>query len=676
MGIFINLTNFLANWELTIGERFCLWVDKVIYSGVDAMYNVFNAIATINPSQIEGIDYVKDRLFILIGIFMIFRLTVSLLNYLVYPDKLSDSQNGLGATNLIKSIFISLALLSVVNLGFEKIYEFQDIILEEKVIDKLILGNDLNSNLITAEGYGSRLSTTIFSSFIVYKGENGGTFCADPNSESCVRYQTLLHNAIIGDDTTIDDFYGIVEDPDVIYNKFYSGLAGLFVIIMLLTFTVDVGVRIFKLLFYQIIAPIPIIMYMEPTKKEMLSKWFKGVIGTFVDLFIRIAMVFLSIVLISNLPNLLSVTLGSTNHLSGFSQGLAYFLMIVAILIFAKKVPALAKELLGINSDDLSINPFKKTGLGAAVGSFAGAALGSTFGFGKSLAKGEGVKKAVGAGVNGAYSGAVSGSHATNIKDVLARSRKAAGVGAAGGLAGGIAGGFNRIMSNTPNATGTDRTINRVEGAENRAQTIATMRNSAANLSSANKKMFARSKGEDRAQHIYNGINDRKNNYNSNKQKLDEINEKLRQADPSNVMEYNNLKSNQESLQNEISNYNSVSDSQYKDILEKEWDKEEKQYFEDMLKINYENESGDLSYIRDDLSDAEIAKLDNIINSSSKDDVCEFIKLREKLESDANNMEYTPGDIDDLGDIDKILIRSMNEANQLNNNQNGSNSRR
>ena len=109
-----------------------------------------------------------------------------------------------------------------------------------------------------------------------------------------------------------------------------------------------------KLGFLQLISPIPIISYIDPSssKNGMFSKWLKEVGKTYADLFIRLGAVYFAITLIAALMQ--NSDLGTTNFL-------ARVFIILGILIFANQIPKLIGDLLGVKIDgNFSLNPMRK----------------------------------------------------------------------------------------------------------------------------------------------------------------------------------------------------------------------------------------------------------------------------------------------------------------------------
>ena len=172
-------------------------------------------------------------------------------------------------------------------------------------------------------------------------------------------------------------------------------LIGCAVSYLIIMFTIQVGVRIIQLAYLQIIAPIPIMMYITTSGEDKLKKYFDQCITTFLDFFIRTAIIYFAIYAIDMLnsgnvvENIFAVAKFGNNI---FETGYIKIVMIIAILTFAKKVPNLLKEIFpslgGAAGFDYGLN-LKKTIndtiapaiFGAGVGAVGGLASNAIHGY-------------------------------------------------------------------------------------------------------------------------------------------------------------------------------------------------------------------------------------------------------------------------------------------------------
>ena len=193
------------------------------------------------------------------------------------------------------------------------------------------------------------------------------------------------------------------------FDFFTALLVGIGVIIYLVILAVDVVVRGFKLALLQLLAPIPIISYVDP-KDKIFNQWIKMYMSTFLELFIKLLAISIAV-------NLL--TMISSAEL--FDTALKTLVAIIAVLVFAKLFPSIISKIFGIDSMGGSFKDIMgmgKTALGFGAGAALGAGAGLITGaaaFGATKGQGFWQRAAAGAqglgsGISGALHGAGAGS--------------------------------------------------------------------------------------------------------------------------------------------------------------------------------------------------------------------------------------------------------------------------
>ena len=323
---------------------------------------------------IEDTQGIVNRISLIIGLFMVFRVTFAFVQYIVDPDAMLDKKKG--AANIIKKIIISIVLLGSTSTLFNLAFKAQDLIIDNQIIGKIIFnssssnGYDSDSLYSTPENsstFGGRLSAEVFSAFYRLNPEASPK---DSNQEDCKTWLTnddgnsgysklkekiaqnkgALHGyknspaAICLNEQDSSDEY--IVDFDA--GGFLALAFGIAVLYTIFIFTIQVGVRVIQLAYLQIIAPIPIIMYITPKGDEQLKKWGQQCSTTFLDFFMRCTIIYFAILVIQNIwetgfiGKLLSAGTESSN---GWETMYVGVIMIIAVLTFAKKVPNLIKEI-------------------------------------------------------------------------------------------------------------------------------------------------------------------------------------------------------------------------------------------------------------------------------------------------------------------------------------------
>ena len=183
----------------------------------------------------------------------------------------------------------------------------------------------------------------------------------------------------------------LVEKDKVSVDFIIGAISGIGIFVWLIYLCVELIIRKFKLILLEMIAPIPIISYVDPNDK-MFNQWGKMYISTYAELFIKLFAISFALELLRRVSDMVN------------GSGLELFFYIVAILVFAKLVPDMISKITGLN---ISSGSFKDImGMGKKVlGIGAGAAIGTAIG----VATGKGFGRVTGA-FKGAFRGAGSGS--------------------------------------------------------------------------------------------------------------------------------------------------------------------------------------------------------------------------------------------------------------------------
>lgn len=358
-------------------------LDHVVIFLIETLYNLIMMIADTNVLG-DLIYHYLGRIYVFLGIFMVFKLSFSMITYVINPDEFTDKGKGFG--KIISNVIISLILLVATPTLFNVAFDIQSDILNTNAVYQIVTGYKLEGNSEQAKEnnktMGKKIAYGIYSTF-VYKTDDPDNpsfevdlkgdvleiapeSCKDPNNPYClVKADTILAKA---NGKFSNQYWYLV-----------STICGVFVAYILLTFCFDTAVRSVKLGFLQIIAPIPILSLLDPKKgNDQLMKWVKECGKTFADLFIRLAGLFLVV-------DIIGVILGTNEDVKGMylysdpsmaqTNLFVRLFVIIGLLMFAKQMPQLISDLLGIKLDGDGFSLKKK--LGGLPGAGLGKALGA-----------------------------------------------------------------------------------------------------------------------------------------------------------------------------------------------------------------------------------------------------------------------------------------------------------
>ena len=440
-------------------------LDNVGYFFVEGIFNVFFTIVNADLFSGSLINQFYTRIQMILGILMIFRISITLLQMIVNPDMFKDKQKGAGS--LVKRVAVMLVLLSLIvplenipednnplnnqirsnGILFGFLYQFQNSVIQDNVLGKLILGSNVDSiseesgsDIANMSDVGAVMSSTVAKAFIkptlksdapdeintqedyqaniACPGEDGGDVGARPYfSENLLRANTLVNHV---NDTC-------QSNGEEVYVFDYTILGGLvssiIMTIIIIGFTLDIAVRAIKLAILRLIAPVPIISYISPGQEKdgAFGNWVKTLTSTYLSLFIRLAIIYfgayLIIVIFDGGFNIWP------NGTSFATSLLASIFIIIGILVFMKEAPKFFQDMLGIKGDGKLFSGIG-TMLGAAAltGGIAGSiASAAKTGYAEGQEMGHGkfrsALRGVGAGAGGFLGGTYLGGKALMTND-------------------------------------------------------------------------------------------------------------------------------------------------------------------------------------------------------------------------------------------------------------------
>ena len=395
-------------------------LNRGVYFLLSLMYQIFFNVASVQLFENETIKNFYGRVQLIIGVFMIFKLTISILQGIMDPDKFTNPKDGFGS--IITRVIVALVMLTLIvpinipnvenanslekyinNNGilFGALYSLQDRILTNNTLGRLILGtNDgmgdestdqfetQNEKLVSSANV---FATTILKGFFrinmlpdesrdsndesLQSNWYCGNNLSDDNKKAIEAYtnlststDTLLSDEMIYGDCEINDNilsslanaasnipvvgtlfenFGGESRYLFVFHWFPAIIVGIVFLVILVGFTVDIAIRSIKLSILRLLAPIPIISYIEPKSSKdggMFSSWVSALTSTYLDLFLRLAIVYFVIFLVQDMiAN--GIIINEANGVIGFISCIFIWL---GLFFFAKMAPKFIKDVLGL----------------------------------------------------------------------------------------------------------------------------------------------------------------------------------------------------------------------------------------------------------------------------------------------------------------------------------------
>lgn len=374
-----------------------VWFDKILrslFGTIDgilgwAASTLYTLIVQIANVDIFGnyIYTMMGRIYTFLAIFMLFKLSISVVNYVLNPDQLTDKSKGFG--KLIQNVIIVMALIIMTPQIFNWAYKLQAAILNTNVLYTIVTGHPNDSSydpsdlqgltskeivaILTknAKDSGDMIKYELLSTFIYNEHsedehtavKSDGTLCNKETKGSYSKaYDCLMDGDTINNTSgsSSDKHYGAKKGFRNEYKILVSTLCIGFAAYVFLVTAFDVALRCVKLGALQLMAPVPIISMLDPNsgKSGMFSKWLKECKNTYLSLFTRLISVYFAVEVIRGLTEPGRFVWYGTDVAVGF--GFVKVFVILGLLMFAKQLPKFIEDATGIKMDTGGLNLKKK----------------------------------------------------------------------------------------------------------------------------------------------------------------------------------------------------------------------------------------------------------------------------------------------------------------------------
>lgn len=447
------------------------YLDYVVYSFIPMLYKMILYLANVNLYDgNKTLAALTGRVYIIVGIFMLFKLSFSIIKYIADPNAFSDSAKGF--TNLVKNVVIALVLLVLVPYIFKVAYDIQKEIMVSNVIPNFITGSEDILDVNNFESEAKDIQFLMFSPFFSINygagGDNGPLRVCDPSLEDgkyplaniigtvdmalgtdgsgncllAVAEQMDADENIKASGIKITDFFktattdhrnfgslaplvtwSVDGESAINYMPVVSTICGGYLVFLLLSFCFDIGTRAIRLLFLQILSPIAILSSIDPTESSQNSKlkdWGSECLKTFLSVFLRLAIIFIIIQIFKVITEFIfykgleDQTYGGLPKPSGVENIFVFIFLVLGSFQAAKNLPGMIEKAFGIKmSGELNLNPFKNPfvagAAGLGVGAVAGGLTGGMAAFSTARNMDEGVGRSLVSGVGGVLSGGLTG---------------------------------------------------------------------------------------------------------------------------------------------------------------------------------------------------------------------------------------------------------------------------
>lgn len=329
-----------------------------IYEVIIWLYDIFMKLCNSRVLDSEVLELMASRVGVVLGLIMLFMTMFSVVQMVLEPEKLTDKEKGIG--NIVKKILIVIVMLGMSSSAFSLMYGVQKTIINSNIIAKFLLPYDVDTN-----NFGGLLASELFTAFYRFD-DNLALDGVSTDEQTCMDKLTMLKSEIaeygeFGRATNKN--IGCLNEKSgdyymVDFNALLLPIVGAFAVYFIFSYCLSVGMRTFQLAFLEIISPMAIVSYLSPKKDTMFQKWCKIYFSTYVDVFLRIAIINLAVFLIAvifdaNMSGTFWESVGGKT--SGWTSTVMTIFIIMSLLMFAKKAPDLLKDLFPAGASKLGM---------------------------------------------------------------------------------------------------------------------------------------------------------------------------------------------------------------------------------------------------------------------------------------------------------------------------------
>ena len=398
---YINILGFYAfrseNWLVGPILRFLFLCDRAIYYILEKVYILFSYLCDLNLEELSDLfTNLIDRVFALVGVVLLFALALKILDAIVNPDGSfikNSKQFGVTLFTTVAILMLTMPISGNRGIIFRYLDEIEDVFLMSRedgdpgLILKILFGGGSNQiTNISDEAFGRQMAKSILMQFVVLD-ENAGVKVATAYNN--------VKNCTTDTECGYGDLADVLDKKEIAYYPFISGLAGIYMIYILVKFSLTAVRRCFELLVLEVLTPIFVLFRLDDKTKNIWNSFVSRYKDVYLKLFILTFSFYFGIMLVNNVlvyasKNIFwgnTVAIETTNSAAtsllamnvsaagvdapqGFAGVLFTIVLIIGILGFVSSMPDVICGLLGIKSDE-NVQSF-----GAFLGGAAGSVLG------------------------------------------------------------------------------------------------------------------------------------------------------------------------------------------------------------------------------------------------------------------------------------------------------------
>ena len=360
-----------------------------IFKLVNSAYRIFLALAEADIFKNAEFDIITKNMYEILSIVMLFALAYGILVKIVDPE---NSKSGIDGKKILQKLVMAIVLLALIPSIFSFMFGLQEAILESNVLNSIFTGSS-NVGAQNIQNAGNVMAVNSFKPFFtpnvnsdvnpeeargitknhteygVTLGNNGSYGC---KKDQCTLADVDTFAEKTGDFGFYQAFAANINEGEVDFQWLIALVVGGFLVYAMISFCFDMALRVCKLAFFEIIAPIAIFCNVIPKMEDVFKKWLSNTTKTFISVFTRIIVMNFGVYLISIIVN--NADLGLNNAGNWFLNLIAKCFLILGIVMFMRQAPKLLSDLFGFGDGDMKLgirDKLKSSGAfaaGAAIG--------------------------------------------------------------------------------------------------------------------------------------------------------------------------------------------------------------------------------------------------------------------------------------------------------------------
>lgn len=360
-----------------------------IFKLVNSAYRIFLALAEADIFKNAEFDIITRNMYEILSIVMLFALAYGILVKIVDPE---NSKSGVDGKKILQKLVMAIVLLALIPSIFSFMFGLQEAILESNVLNSIFTGSS-NVGAQNIQNAGNVMAVNSFKPFFTPNVNNdtnpedargiiknhteyGATLDNEESYgckyEECTLAEVDLFAEKTGDFGFYQAFATNINEGEVDFQWLIALVVGGFLVYAMISFCFDMALRVCKLAFFEIIAPVAIFCNVIPKMEDVFKKWLSNTTKTFISVFTRIIVMNFGVYLISIIVK--NVDLGLDNAGNWFLNLIAKCFLILGIVMFMRQAPKLLSDLFGFGDGDMKLgikDKLKSSGAfaaGAAIG--------------------------------------------------------------------------------------------------------------------------------------------------------------------------------------------------------------------------------------------------------------------------------------------------------------------